>query len=70
VRHVLRNRLRSHVIITLKAGQSFRGVLYDHDRDALVLRNTEHLEGQGGPTPVDGELLVLIADVAFIQLPS
>jgi len=69
MRHVLKQRLRATVIITLKGGSSFRGVLYDYDPDAVVLRNVTHLaDGADSPTPVDGELVVLIADVLFIQL--
>lgn len=71
MRHVINHRIRSTVIVTLKGGTSFRGVLFDHDRDAVVLRNAEHLvEGADRATPVDGELLVLLADVLFIQLPG
>lgn len=71
MRHVINQRVRSTVIVTLKGGTSFRGVLFDHDKDAIVLRNTEHLvEGADRPTPVDGELVVLLADVLFLQLPG
>ena len=70
MRHVLKNRLRSEVILTLKGGSSFRGVLFDADREAFVLRNVEHLvERDDRPTPVDGELVVLVADVLFVQIP-
>lgn len=65
---VLRNRLRSQVIITLKSGASFRGLLFDADSQALVLRNVEHLVERAGPNPVDGELIVLTADVLYLQL--
>lgn len=65
---VLKARLRRAVLVTLKNGASFRGVLMECDREALVLRNTEHVDGRGNPTPVDGELIVLLADVQFIQM--
>lgn len=71
MRHVINQRTRVNIILTLKAGTSFRGVLFDHDRQALVLRNVEHLvEGADRPTPVDGELVVLLSDVLFIQVPG
>lgn len=65
---VLRNRLRSRVIVTLKGGASFRGVLFDADSQAVVLRDVEHLGDRPGPNPVDGELVVLTADVLYLQL--
>jgi small nuclear ribonucleoprotein (snRNP)-like protein len=61
--------LRSLVIVTLKGGSTFRGLLYDHDQDAVVLRNVEALTTTGlPPTPVDGELIVLMSDVLFLQI--
>lgn len=65
---VLRLRLRSQVIVTLKSGSAFRGVLMESDRQALVVRNAEHLGGPEGATPVDGEIVLMVADVLFIQV--
>lgn len=49
---------------------TFRGVLFDHDPDALVLRNAEQLRVDAQPTTlIDGELILQRADVAFIQRP-
>jgi small nuclear ribonucleoprotein (snRNP)-like protein len=65
---VLRDRLRTSVILTMKDSAAFRGVLWAADDHAMVLRNVEHLgEGKLGPVLVDGELVVLNADVQFIQ---
>lgn len=65
---VLRSRVLRTAIVTLKAGSSFRGVLFAHDREALVLRNVELLDATADrPTPVDGELVVLLADVHYLQ---
>jgi hypothetical protein len=65
---ILRSRVRQTVIVTLKTGASFRGVLYDADREALVLRGTQVLGGREGAAPVDGELVVLVADVDYLQV--
>jgi hypothetical protein len=68
MKRVLRDRVFRTAIVTLKAGSSFRGVLYSHDREAMVLRNVEHLaEGADKPTPVDGELVVLLTEVLYLQ---
>lgn len=58
-------------MVTTKAGETFDGVLYSADKTALVLRNTEVVGAGENKTnlPLDGELIVLLADVAFIQRP-
>lgn len=66
---ILRNAERSRVIVTLKSGDSFAGVLFDHDSRALTLRNCEALGLHEDKTnaPVDGELIILLPDVHFVQ---
>jgi small nuclear ribonucleoprotein (snRNP)-like protein len=68
---VLSGRLRERVIVTTKTGDSFAGLLYSHDDKALVLRQTEALGAGERRTdlPLDGELIVLLPDVAYIQRP-
>jgi small nuclear ribonucleoprotein (snRNP)-like protein len=68
---LIRNIERSRVLVTLKTGDAFLGVLYDHDSKALTLRNCEAVGANSDKTnaPVDGELLLLLADVAFLQRP-
>lgn len=68
---LLDDRVRKRVIVTLKDGHAFDGVLYAADRDAVVLRNAEGV-GMGEKQtnlPVDGEVLILRSDVAYLQLP-
>jgi len=67
MRRVLKRRVRSAVIVTMKSGASFRCVLFDHDDQCLVLRNVELLT-PGQTTSVDGELIVFVADVDTMQL--
>jgi hypothetical protein len=57
--------------VTLKTGESFAGVLFSHDNKALVLRETQALGAGERSTdlPLDGELIVLLPDVAYIQKP-
>lgn len=68
---VLRSRFRERVIVTTKTGDSFGGILYSADSKALVLRQAEALGAGDRSTdlPLDGELIVLLADVAHIQRP-
>lgn len=67
----VQDRICSRVIVTLKTGESFAGVLFEADGGALVLRDTSVI-GAGenrSDLPLDGELLVLLPDVAFMQRP-
>ena len=66
---IIESRVRARVIVTLKSGEAFRGVLTEHDDRALVLRETLAANGGQESIPVDGELIVLWADVAYLQKP-
>lgn len=68
---VISSRLRERVILTLKTGETFSGILFSHDSKALVLRQAEALGAgeRGTNLPLDGELIVLLPDVAYIQKP-
>lgn len=68
---LFQSRLRERVVVTTKAGDAFGGVLYAEDGKALVLRDAAAI-GAGerqADLPLDGELIVLLADVAYIQRP-
>ena len=65
---VLRLRWNKAVIVTLKTGESFRGVLTDSDPETIVLRKAETL-GNARDVAVDGEVLILRADIATLQQP-
>lgn len=68
---ILTSRFRERVLVTVKAGDTFDGVLYSADDKALVLRQAAAVGVGENKTdlPLDGELIVLLADVAFIQRP-
>lgn len=58
-------RRRRRVVVTLKSGDGFSGVLAGVDRYALALRDAEKL---GDPNvPVDGEVIVQLADLKYAQ---
>lgn len=56
------------VIVNLKGGKAFRGVVWQRRGDWLVLRNAELLQDGQKPTAIDGETAVLVADVEFLQV--
>lgn len=67
----VRSRVRSRVLVTLKSGASFDGVLFSADRRVWVLRSAQALgAGDNGATvPVDGEVLLFVADIEYVQKP-
>jgi small nuclear ribonucleoprotein (snRNP)-like protein len=57
--------VRRQCIVTVKSGDSFRGVLTEADDRALVLTSVTILDDN---VQFDGQLLLLRPDVAYIQL--
>lgn len=66
---LLRDRVRSTIVVTLKTGQTYRGVLLELDHHVLVLCSAEVLSADGEHLAVDGELLILRPDIAYMQRP-
>ena len=68
---LLRQRLLSRVVVTLKSGDSFDGVLYDLDDRAWFLRDASAVGAGEKRTnlPLDGEVVLLTSEIAFAQRP-
>jgi small nuclear ribonucleoprotein (snRNP)-like protein len=60
-----------HVLVTLKTRETYAGILYAADDRTLVLRQCHAVAAgeRNENVPLDGELIILLADVAFIQRP-
>lgn len=69
MRYLFRQRMRKQVIVTLKDGTAFAGVLFEMDPEVIILRNADSLSRDGSRVRVDGELLLLRGDIGFIQRP-
>jgi small nuclear ribonucleoprotein (snRNP)-like protein len=69
---ILTSRFREQVIVNTKSGSAWAGVLYSCDKQALVLRNVEAVgEGENRTNlPMDGEIILLLSDVEFVQRPN
>lgn len=68
---LLATRRKRQVLVTLKSGESFAGLLMETDRDALVLRESTAIAygKQAENVAVQGEAVILRADVAYMQFP-
>lgn len=60
-------RQRSQVLVTLKTGAAFRGLLAASDRQLLVIRDPELVEGDDNRVSVDGEVILPWVDVRYVQ---
>lgn len=68
---LLRERFCDKVVVTLKSGSAFSGVLFKADERALILRDTQALgvAPSGDHVAVDGELILFRTDIDFLQRP-
>ena len=68
---LLRERLCHKVVVTLKSGSAFSGVLFKVDDRAVILRDTQALGVglNGDHVVVDGELVLFRTDIDFRQRP-
>jgi small nuclear ribonucleoprotein (snRNP)-like protein len=68
---LLVDRRRRQVLVTLKTGEAFSGVLFAVDREAIVLREAVAVAygARSENIAVDGEALILRSDIAYLQLP-
>jgi small nuclear ribonucleoprotein (snRNP)-like protein len=61
------------VIVNLKSGTVFRGLIWQRKGPFLVLREVEMLSDRDSkmePRGTNGEILVQLVDVDFIQVPN
>jgi small nuclear ribonucleoprotein (snRNP)-like protein len=58
------------VIVNLRSGTAFRGVVWRRTGPFVVIRNAEMLQdrGQVERHSLDGEVVVKMADIDFIQV--
>lgn len=66
---MLRSRTKRRCLVTTDGGTWFAGVLLSHDRRSLVLVSATTEAEDGSTASVDGEVLILLDDVAHIQFP-
>lgn len=60
--------IRRTVLVNLKSGNAIQGVIVRQSGPLLVLKSASlHAVGMSDPTPLDGEAIVRVDDVDFIQ---
>lgn len=69
--YVLRQSIKERVIVTLKTGEGFDGILFWADGKTweLVQAKALGVGHQGADVPVNGTLLIPAANVAYCQRP-
>lgn len=67
MRRAYRDLLAATLIVNLKNGRAFRGILWSENGDLLVLRNAVLFAAGEEPTDVDGDVIVERHDIDFIQ---
>lgn len=63
------HQLAERLVVSMKSGDGFAGLLIDHDARTLKLREAMGISKAGERAPVDGELLIPRAEVAYVQRP-
>ncbi len=56
------------VIVNTRSERAFRGVLWDRQGGYLVLRNAELLKAKNETVAIDGEVVVDVGNVDFVQV--
>lgn len=66
---ILRDRRREEILVTLKSGETFSGVLIDHDERHLVLLAASAVSADGSKVKADGSVVLPWDNVAYWQKP-
>lgn len=66
---LLRTYVRERFVVTMKSGETFDGLLDDHDETTVELVDAHHLSASGVVSTVDGRLYLPRAGIAYMQRP-
>lgn len=63
--------VRDQIVVTMKTGETFSGVLWEETPREIVLRGAAGIgmADKRENLPVDGELLIFVSDIAYVQKP-
>ena len=60
--------VRARVLVNTQSGEVFRGALWAQEPEFLVLKGATLLRPRNESTPLDGDVVVYRANVAFVQV--
>lgn len=63
-----RTMYRRRVMVNLRTGKAFQGILWAHHGPLLVLRDATLLQAGMAPSAVDGEIVIERTVVEFVQV--
>lgn len=65
----VRYPVKQRAIVNLKGrGPSFRGIVWNDRGGLLTLKQAEVIDGDNRPKPVDGEVLIPLENIEFLQI--
>lgn len=67
---LLRELLRVRFVVTLKNGETFDGLLDDHDETTLEFLDVHAIAKTGSRSEVDGRLYLPRSEIAYMQRPD
>ena len=56
------------VIVNTRTDKAFRGVLWRRRKGYVILRNAQLLKVRGETVPMDGEVVIDVKNIDFIQV--
>lgn len=66
---LLREHLRERFVVTLKSGETFDGLLDDHDESTVELVDPYAVD-KSGRLSIDGRLYLPRNEIAYLQRPE
>jgi hypothetical protein len=61
---------REQIVVTMKTGETFSGVLWEETEREIILRAAAGVSmDRGNDIGIDGELLIFVTDIAYVQKP-
>jgi small nuclear ribonucleoprotein (snRNP)-like protein len=64
---IVRSLRRTEFVVTMKTGQTWRGVLTEADEHTLTLMAVTEIAHDGTVTQADGQIFLPRSDVAYMQ---
>lgn len=67
---LIRQMLRERFVFTLRNGETFDGLLDDHDESTLELLDAHAIDRAGNRAEIDGRIYLPRAEILYMQRPD